>query len=178
MEMRRLVATAAFLSIVAMPALAAAAEKGHGGMDGQGMHGQGMQGQGMQGQGTQGAHDMMKMGTRVYLGKVGQWNGEVRMVDMKAQMAASGMATHGAMTNSHHIALALTDPKTKAQITKGSGAVTVVGPDKSVKTYDITGMQGHFGADVNLPGPGKYRFNVKMESGGKDGAATFLYTLK
>ena len=39
-------------------------------------------------------------------------------------------------------------------------------------------MQGHFGADVNLPKPGKYTFKAEIESGGKKGNATFTYTLK
>jgi hypothetical protein len=184
MGMRRLAVTAAFLAFAAMPVLALAAEKGQGGMqgatEGHGtmMQGQGMQGQGMQGQGMQGGHDMMKMGTRVYSGKIGHWDGQARMIDMKAQMEASGMKAQGAMANTHHIALALTDPKTKAPVTEGTGAITVVGPDKSMKTYDVMGMQGHFGADVNLPKPGKYTFNAKIESGGKTGTATFHYTVK
>ena len=39
-------------------------------------------------------------------------------------------------------------------------------------------MQGHFGADVNLPKPGKYAFDVEIESGGKKGNAAFSYTVK
>jgi hypothetical protein len=180
MGMKRLVVAAAFLSIVAMPVLAVSAEKAQGGMQGTTMEGHWtmMQGQGMQGQGMKVAHDMMRMGTRVYRGKMGHWNGEARIIDMKAQMAASGMQAQGTMMNTHHMALALTDPKTNASITEGTGAVTVIGPDKSTKTYDIMGMQGHFGADVNLPKPGKYTFNAKIESGGKTGAATFHYTVK
>ncbi len=34
-------------------------------------------------------------------------------------------------------------------------------------------MQGHFGADVNLPKPGKYTFKAEIESGRKKGNATF-----
>jgi hypothetical protein len=183
--MNRRVVFAVFLSIVAMPVLAMSAEKGQEGMQGMKMEGhgtmmqgQGMQGQGMEGHGMQGGHDMMKMGSRVYRGKMGHWNSEIRMVDMKAQLKASGMQAHGGMTNSHHIALALTDPKTKARITEGTGAVTVIGPDKSLTTYDVTGMEGHFGADVNLPRSGKYTCNVKLESGGKTGTATFHYVVK
>jgi hypothetical protein len=180
MGMKRLVVTATFLSIMAMPVLAMSAEKGQEGMQGMKMEGHGtmMQEQGMQGHGMQGGADMMKMGTRVYSGKMGHWNSEARMIDMKAQMKAAGMQAQGAMTNSHHIALALTDPKTKARVTEGSGSVTVIGPDKSMTMYDITGMQGHFGADVNLPRPGKYTCNVKMESGGNTGTATFHYVVK
>lgn len=178
----------AVFSFLALSSLALAVEKGQDGMSGMKMEGHGdmkmgdqgtMQGQGMQGQGMMhGGSDMMKMGTRAYRGKMGPWHSEARMIDMKAQMDASGMKAHGTMMNSHHIAIALTDPKTKKPVTEGTGTVTVIGPDKSMTTYNVTGMQGHFGADVNLPKPGKYTCNVKLESGGKTGAATFHYTLK
>jgi len=180
MGRNRLIASAAFLSLLALPALALSAEQGHGGMSGMKMEGHGtmMQGQGMQGQGMQGAHDMMKMGSRVYSGKMGHWTTDIRMIDMKAQMKAAGMQAHGGMMNSHHVALSLTDPKTRARVTEGTGAVTVIGPDRSMATYDLAGMQGHFGADVNLPKPGRYTVNVKVDSGGTTGTATFNYTVK
>jgi len=184
MGRKQWIAGVAFLSLVALPVMAQAADQGHGTMQGQGMQGQGMQGQGMQGQGMQGqgmmhgGTDMMKMGTRVYHGKMGPWNSEARMIDMNAQMAASGMKAQGTMMNSHHIAFALTDPKTKKPVTEGTGTVTVVGPDKSESTYNVTGMQGHFGADINMPKPGKYTCHVRLESGGKTGTSTFHYTLK
>jgi hypothetical protein len=188
MKTKHFVVWMAILSFLAMSSLALAEEKGQGGMSGMKMEDQGgmkmgdqgtMQGQGMQGHGmTHGGNDMMSMGTRAYGGKMGSWHSEARMIDMKAQMESSGMKAQGTMTNSHHIALSLTDPKTKKPVTEGTGTVTVVGPDKSMKTYNVTGMKGHFGADVNLPKPGKYRCNVKMESGGKTGTATFHYTLK
>jgi hypothetical protein len=182
--------------LMALPGITVAAEQGgtggmqhgdhagmkmgdQGTMQGQGMQGEGMQGQGMQGQGMMhGGTDMMKMGTRVYRGEMGPWHGEARMIDMKAQLNASGMQAQGTMMNSHHIALALTDPKTKKPVTEGTGTVTVIGPDKSETTYNVTGMQGHFGADINMPKPGKYTCHVRLESGGKTGTSTFHYTLK
>jgi len=123
---------------------------------------------------------MMMMGDKVFIGKIGPWHGEARLVDMKAQMEkakASGMKMEG-MMNTHHIALSLADPKTKLPVAEGKGTVTVTGPDKKTATYDFMVMQGHFGADVNLPKPGKYTCNVKLESGGKTGTVTFDYTLK
>ena len=166
------------LMFMALPVMVQAADQGHGTMQGQGMGMQG-QGMGMQGQGMMhGGTDMMKMGTRVYRGEMGPWHGEARMIDMKAQMNASGMQGQGTMMNTHHIALALTDSKTKKPVTEGTGTVTVVGPDKSETTYNVTGMQGHFGADINMPKPGKYTCHVRLESGGKTGTSTFHYTLK
>jgi hypothetical protein len=39
-------------------------------------------------------------------------------------------------------------------------------------------MQGHFGADVNLPKPGKYAFKVEIASGKDKGSATFSHQVK
>jgi len=177
MRMKRLAATAAFLSIVALPVLARSAD--HGTMtQGQGMQGQGMQGQGMQGQGMQGTHGMMTMGTRIYQGRIGPWNGEVGMMDIRANMKAAGMTPPAGMTTTHHVSVALTDPQTKKRITEGKGTVTVIGPDKSMTTTDLMGMQGHFGADVKLPAPGKYRIKVSLEAGGKVGTEDITYEYK
>jgi len=157
------------LAIAVYSGAAGAAEVGHGSM--QGMHGEGK----AEGQG------MMKMGDKVFGGKIGPWTGEARLMDMKAHMEKampSGMKMEGTMTQTHHIAIALTDPKTKKAVTEGSGTVTVVAPDKSQAKSDFMVMQGHFGADVTLPKPGKYTFKVEIESGGKKGAAFFSHTVK
>ena len=157
---RRAVCLAAMM-LLAMPAFASSADKrGHGDMEGM---------QGMQG---------MKMGDRIYSGKIGPWTGDARIMDMKASMEASGMKSHGAMTNSHHISIVLTDPKTKAPLAEGKGTVTVNGPDKGKATAGLMAMQGHFGADINLPKPGKYLLEVVFESGGGKGSASFSYTVK
>ena len=150
------------LMLMALPVISAAAE--HGAMGG------------MQHGGT-GGHDMAKMGDKAFSGKIGPWNGEARIMDMKAHMEASGMKAMGAMPNTHHLALSLTDAA-KKPVTEGKGTVTVTGPDKKAVTSGFMVMQGHFGADVNLPAPGKYTFKAEIESGGKKGSATFSYTLK
>jgi hypothetical protein len=172
--------TAAFvtaLMLMALPGISAAAE--HGGTGGMqqgasGDHG----GMKMEGHGQSAGHDMAKMGDKAFSGKIGPWKGTARIVDMKAHMEASGMKAMGAMSNSHHIAIELSDAKTKAHVTEGKGTVTVTGPDKKTATSDFMVMQGHFGADVNLPKPGKYTFKTEIESGGEKGNATFSYTLK
>ena len=150
------------LMLMALPGISAAAE--HGGMGG------------MQ-HGASGDHDMAKMGDKAFSGKIGPWNGEARIMDMKAHLEASGMKTQGAMPNSHHIAFTLTDAA-KKPVTEGKGTVTVTGPDKKEAKSEFMAMQGHFGADVNLPKSGKYTFKAEIESGGKKGSATFSYTLK
>jgi hypothetical protein len=91
---------------------------------------------------------------------------------------ASGMKMEGMMMKSHHIAFGLTDPETKKPVTEGKGSVTVVGPDKKEEKTDFMAVEGHFGADVDLPKPGKYTFKVAIESGEKKGSATFSHMVK
>lgn len=152
-------------ALLALPGLTAADEMGHGEMKGMKMEGHG---------------GMMKLGDKIFGGNVGPWQGEARLMDMKAQMQkakASGMKMEGAM-KSHHISFGLTDPKTKKPVTEGKGTLTVVGPDQREEKTDFMAMEGHFGADVNLSKPGKYTFKVVLESGGKKGSATFTHTVK
>jgi len=160
----------AVLSFLAVSSLALADDKVHGGMPGMKMEDHGKM--------KMGDHDMMKMGDKVFSGKIGVWMGTARIVDMKAQMGASGMKAQGAMPNSHHIAFELTDPNTKKAVTEGAGKVTVTGPDKKETNVGFMVMEGHFGADVNLSAPGKYTFKTEIESGGQKGSATFSYTVK
>jgi hypothetical protein len=169
MNLNRFAMSAVLLVFLAFPLAGVAAEKGHGAMPGMKMEGA-----------KEGHGDMMKMGDKIFAGKVGPWQGEARLMDMKAHMEkakASGMKMEGAM-KSHHLSFGLTDPKTKKPITEGKGTVAVVGPDKKEEKSDFMVMEGHFGADVNLPKPGKYTFKVAIESGGKKGSASFSYTMK
>jgi hypothetical protein len=166
------------LMLMALPGISAAA--GLGGTGGMQQGASGDHG-GMKmddsGKMQPGGHDMTTTGDKAFSGKIGPWKGEARVMDMKAHMAASGMKTQGAMPNSHHIAFTLTDAA-KKPVTEGKGTVTVTGPDKKETKAEFMAMQGHFGADVNLPKPGKYTFKAEIESGGKNGSATFPYTLK
>jgi hypothetical protein len=166
------------LTLMALPGISAAAE--HGGTGGMQQGASGDHG-GMKmddsGKMQSGGHDMTTTGDKAFSGKVGPWTGDARIMDMKAHMAASGMKAQGAMPNSHHIAFTLTDAA-KKPVTEGKGTVTVTGPDKKETKAEFMAMQGHFGADVNLPKPGKYTFQAEIESGGKKGSATFPYTLK
>lgn len=158
--------------LLAAPGLAAGAEKGQEGMPGMKMEGS-----------KEGHAGMMKMGDKIFSGKIGPWQGEARLVDMKAHMEKakdSGMKMEGTMMKSHHVALQLSDPATKkpVAVSEGKGTVTVVGPDKKEETSNFMVVEGHFGADVTLPKPGKYTFKTEIESGGKKGSATFSYTVK
>jgi hypothetical protein len=176
-EAVRTAACVTALMLMALPAFTSAAEKGHGSMPGM------KSGGSMEGHGDMKAddHGKMKMGDKIFGGKVGPWHGESRLMDMKAHMEkakASGMKMEGMAMKSHHIAVDLTDPKTKKPVTEGKGTVTVIGPDKKEEKSDFMVMEGHFGADINLPKPGKYTFKVTIESGDTNGSATFLHLVK
>jgi len=152
---------------------------GQGSMSGGMGAGQGSM-SGMHGEGKMEGQGMMKMGDKVFEGKIGSLHGEARLVDMKAQMAKAKVSAKmmADMKNTHHVALSLTDPATKKPVTEGTGTVTVTGPDHKAVTTNLMGMQGHFGADVNLPTPGKYSFRVDVDAGGKKGSAEFEQTVK
>ena len=166
MGRKGLMACAVLIAFLAYGGIAAAEMKGHEGMHGNGSH--------------EGHGGMMKMGDKIFTGKIGPWEGEARLIDMKGQMEkakASGMKMEGAM-KSHHIALELSDPKTKKPVTEGKGSVTVTGPGKKAVKTDLMAMSGHFGADIDLPKPGKYTFKVSIESGKEKGSATFSHSMK
>lgn len=168
----------AAVAALAVAGVSSAAEKGHGSMPGGMGHGSMS---GTHGEGKMEGHGMMKMGDKVFEGKVGSFHGEARLMDMKAQMEkakASGMKMEGMMKNTHHLSLMLSDPHTKKAVTEGKGSVTVTGPDKQQSRYEFTGMQGHFGADVALDKPGQYEFDVVIESGGKKGSGKFSHMIK
>ena len=162
---------------------ATAGDKGHGAMPGMSgektMEGHGAM-SGMHDESKMEGHGMMKMGDKVFEGKVGPWQAEARLVDMKAQMQKSKVSEKmmAKMKNTHHLMVSLTDPGSKKQVTEGKGTVTVTGSDMKQVKYDLMGMQGHFGADVTLDTPGKYKFVLDIESGGKKGEATFDQEVK
>lgn len=168
MDLNRFAMCAVLLAFLAFPLAGVAAEKGHGAMPGMKMEEHG------------------KMGDKVFGGQIGPWQGEARLMDMKAHMEkakASGMKMEGMkgmMNKTHHVAIHLAGDKTKKPVTvaEGKGTVTVIGPDKKEETSNFMVMEGHFGADVSLPKPGKYTFKTEVETGGEKGSATFSYTVK
>ena len=135
---------------------------------------------GMHDEGKMEETGMMKMGDRIFDGKIGPWQAEVRLIDRKAQMAKMKVSEKmmAKMKNTHHLMVSLTDTGTKEHVTEGKGAVTVTGPDRQQSRYEFTGMQGHFGVDVAIDKQGLYEFDVKIESGGKEGTVTFAEEIR
>jgi len=173
----------AALAFLALPWLSFAGDKGNGSMPGMSgekpMAGHGSM-SGMHGEGKTEGHGMMKMGDKIFGGMIGPWQAEARLVDMKAQMEKSKASEkmQGMMRNTHHVMISLEDPGAKKPVQGGKGTVTVIGPDRKEAAYDLTGMQGHLGADITLDKPGKYEFSVEIEAGGKKGSGKFSHTLK
>lgn len=124
---------------------------------------------------------MESMGERLFLGAIGPWNGEARLIDMKAQMEKSGVSAKAIakLSAKHHLMVVLTDPKTGMPAADVAGRVEIAGPDKaSSSKIPLVVMGGHIGSDVSLPKPGTYRFRVTAEGGGKKGDASFDYVRK
>lgn len=123
----------------------------------------------------------VRNGEKIFVGKVGPWTGEARLVDMKAQLENSGVSakTAARFAGRRHLMLFLTDPATGKPTAGAAGQVVVTGPDKpSSSNVTLVPMGGHIGADVGMPTPGKYTFKAEIESAGKKGSATFSYMLK
>jgi hypothetical protein len=83
------------------------------------------------------------------------------------------------MKETHHIAVEFKDAKTGKALTEGEVKVKVQNPDKTDQTKDLTGMQGHFGADFDLSKKGKYGVMSKFRlKDGKVRSSKFWYTVK
>lgn len=124
---------------------------------------------------------MESMGERIFIGVIGPWNAEARLIDMKAQLEKSGVSakTVAKLSAKHHLMVVLTDPKTKKAAADVAGQVEIAGPDKaSSSKVPLVVMGGHIGSDVSLPKPGRYRFRVTVEGGGRKGDASFAYERK
>lgn len=89
-------------------------------------------------------------------------NGEARIKDVKATMAKLGT------TFTHHFMMVFTDAQTGQTIRTGQVALKITNPDAKVgEPIELTGMDGHFGADVILDMPGEYHFRLgtRLEDG-------------
>jgi len=102
-----------------------------------------------------------------------------KVMSMKEHMKAMNMEMPKGMKETHHIAVEFKDTKTGKALTDGQVTVKVQNPDKSDQTRELTGMQGHFGADFDLSKKGKYGVMSKfLLNDGKTRSAKFWYTVK
>jgi len=102
-----------------------------------------------------------------------------KVMSMKEHMKAMNMEMPKGMKETHHIAVEFKDTKTGKALTDGQVTVKVQNPDKSDQTKELTGMQGHFGADFDLSKKGKYGVMSKfLLKDGKTRSAKFWYAVK
>jgi hypothetical protein len=94
--------------------------------------------------------------------------------DVKAAMAKMGMK------ETHHFALMFMDTATGKPVTEGTVAVKIEDPAGKVsEPVMMMGMQGHFGADIELPEKGEYHFNVGTKlADGQKRQYDFQYTVE
>jgi hypothetical protein len=120
--------------------------------------------------------DMMAMGSAAHEEVIDGVKAIFEVLDMQEQMKG---ATPKGMKETHHIMVKFTDVKSGKALTEGEVTVKFQGPDKVEQTKDLMGMQGHFGADFDLPKKGKYGVMCKFQlKDGKVRTAKFWYTVK
>jgi hypothetical protein len=164
MGIKKFVVWVAACSVLALPAFSSSAEMDHGGMHGMSHD-----------------HGGMKAGETIFSGEIGPWTGEARLIDKQEYMEQSGVSAKIAarFAGERHLMLFLNDPMTGKPVPVTAGEVIITGPDEaSSSKVKLVAMEGHVGADVNLPKPGKYTFTAQIESGGRKGSATFSHSLK
>jgi hypothetical protein len=171
MGIKRFVVWIAACSFLAPPSFSSAAETGHEGMHGthEGMHG------------THDSHSGMKGGETIFSGEIGPWAGEARLIEKKAYMEQVGVPAKIAarFAGERHLMMFISDPTTGKPVSDLAGEVVITGPDKaSSSKVTLVAMEGHIGADVDLPKPGEYTFTAEIESGGRKGSVTFSHSLK
>jgi hypothetical protein len=122
-------------------------------------------------------HSMMEKGSVAHQEVVDGVRVTFAVTDMRERM--KGMEMPQGMRETHHIAVEFKDAKSGKPLTEGAVKVKVIGPDKTEQVKDLMGMQGHFGADVDLSKRGKYGVLCKFQlKDGKVRNAKFWYTVK
>ncbi len=101
------------------------------------------------------------------------------VMSMKEHLKTMKMELPKGMKETHHISVEFTDVKSGKPLTEGEVAIKVLAPDKSEQTKNMTAMQGHFGADFEMPKKGRYGVMSKFKlSNGKVRQAKFWYQVK
>ncbi len=102
-----------------------------------------------------------------------------RVQTMADAMKGMGMEMPAGVKETHHVSVSFKDAKSGKALTEGMVTIKVQNPDKSTQTKELMGMQGHFGADLELSKSGKYGVMCKFQlKDGKSRQAKFWYTVK
>jgi hypothetical protein len=101
------------------------------------------------------------------------------MQTMAEAMKGMGMEMPKGVKETHHISVTFKDTKSGNVLTEGSVDIKVQNPDKTTQAKDLSGMHGHFGADLDLSKSGKYGVMCKFVlKDGKTRQAKFWYPVK
>lgn len=102
-----------------------------------------------------------------------------KIMSMKEHLRALNMKMPRGIKETHHFAVEFKDVKSGKALTAGEVKLKVQNPDKSSQTKDLIGMQGHFGADLDLSKKGKYGVMCKfLLKDGKVRTARFWHSVK
>ena len=128
---------------------------------------------------SHGDHSMMDKGDVAHQEVVDGVKAVFKVLSMKEHMKVMKMEMPKDVKETHHIMVEFKDAKSGKALTEGEVKVKVQGPDKVEQTKDLVGMQGHFGADLDLSKKGKYGVMSKFQlKDGKVRSAKFWYTVK
>ncbi len=95
------------------------------------------------------------------------------MKDVREAMAGMGMDI------THHFMVAFVDEQSGDQIEEGVAALKFEGPEGVEGPIKMMGMEGHFGADIELDQPGHYKLQVGTKlADGEKRQFEFSYELK
>lgn len=98
---------------------------------------------------------------------------------MAEELRAKGLAPPPGLKATHHLAAAFTDVAGKKPLTKGLVAIRLQGPGQGVEPLELTGMDGHFGIDLDLSRPGRYGIMCRFVlEDGKKRQVMFRYEVK
>lgn len=98
---------------------------------------------------------------------------------MAEAMREMGMELPKGVKETHHLSVSFTDVKSGRQLTDGSAAVKLQYPDGSTVTKELSGMKGHFGADLEMAKEGRYGVMSRfILADGKTRQVRFWYTVK
>lgn len=94
-------------------------------------------------------------------------------------LRARGLPVPKGMKETHHLAAAFVDVAGRKPLPKGLVAIRVQGPGQDGKPLELTGMDGHFGIDLDLSRPGSYMILCRFVlDDGKKRQAMFHYEIK
>ena len=95
------------------------------------------------------------------------------------ELRAKGLAVPKGVKETHHLAAAFLDVSSKQPLSKGLVAIRLQGPGSNGEPRELTGMDGHFGIDLDLSRPGRYGILCRFVlEDGKKRQAMFRYEVK